>query len=212
MIWRQNFRLCVGGADVPAGWPRRVLRHLVLGHGLGVGSRVLDTGRDSGQLVRFLNGLHLEASSLPRGDEAVAGTVASAEDRYDLVIVRDLPAHRQSHSGAEAFEETADLLAQVSPGRCLSFLLHDGRAVDRVAADVERHLRRFPGTCITTTFSEGVMPVLPWQWITGHSPHGGFAMVTLRVPAAPLSREDWQRLGRSAASQVTAASGRRDVA
>ena len=46
------------------GLPRRVLRHLIFGHDVGVGSRVLDIGCGGGELVRFFDELGIKAAGI----------------------------------------------------------------------------------------------------------------------------------------------------
>ena len=76
--------------------PRRALRHLIVGHGLNVGSRVFDTGTHSGQLLAFLKALQLEAigwSDLPHpsGGSSSLEDLLAAAGPFDVIVARDLP-------------------------------------------------------------------------------------------------------------------------
>ncbi len=53
------------------GLPRRLLRHIFEGCPIGVGSRVLDVGCGSGELLRFLYQLCLDVSGLDDSQENV---------------------------------------------------------------------------------------------------------------------------------------------
>ena len=57
-------------------WPRHLLRHLLLDHNTGVGSRVLHVGQDGGELVRFLTHLGIQADQLD--DDPAARHTAAA--------------------------------------------------------------------------------------------------------------------------------------
>jgi len=201
--------------------PRRVLRHVIFAHEVGVGSRVLVAGRDDGELVRFFDRLGFSASGF---DETDSGKVAAfgmspsslfnageegtplpvERDRFDLVVVRDLRAYQGSLFSVSALEATAKLMACVRNCGHLVFvqrvatLLSSGAGGHSPSCYV-RHLSCFPGTCAFAEFPVGQTRSRSWQEILRFRRLSQIAAVSLRCPSQPIPRSDWLSRARAAA-------------
>jgi hypothetical protein len=195
---------------LPPGLSRRLLRRLIVGHGLGVGSRVLVAGRDTAALVGFLGrlGLIAHASESPPAPESSSIDAAATGDSvaepdpvlweetgWDLVLGLDLSAYEGSLYSAAAMHATAELLSCARPGGHALLLVqsrergfaHSGHA----ASCFLRHLSHFPGSLLAGEFSNGLVPVDPLAWIVGRRPRPGCLLAGLRLPDDPRSRFDW---------------------
>lgn len=88
--------------------PRRVLRHLVTNHSLGIGSRILIGGDESEELTCFFNRLGIEATSLD--------PVARRQEQFDAAVWIDLSqSGRQSLCSLGALERSNSYLQSVRP-------------------------------------------------------------------------------------------------
>lgn len=222
MSWLHQTQLDSDRRLEQTGLPRRLLRHLILSHETLVGSQVLDAGCGSGELVRFLDRLGLEAFGLDESPEAVATaraaaphlgfyearideTIPWAAQRFDLVLVRNLAVHGGSLFSLAALRATANLLACARPGGHLVFLARlAGDSHAGIAGHSEscyaRHLACFPGERHTTGFPDGLVAAVALTWFLGGRLRSGYVTASLRVPAQPLARADWLRLAEHAAA------------
>ncbi len=108
---------------------RKVLRHVVFGHKLAPGSRVLDAGCGYGELLHCLTALGMDAIGFddigampakPIDAEITYGRaseeVPSHRCLFDLAIVRDLPEYRTSLVSPEAIAATRNIMQCVRAG------------------------------------------------------------------------------------------------
>ncbi|MCA9114657.1 MAG: methyltransferase domain-containing protein [Planctomycetaceae bacterium] len=211
-------------------WPRHLLRHLLLDHNTGVGSRVLHVGQDGGELVRFLTHLGIQADQLD-DDPAARHTAAAgrpgrestdfprchyagpAEDipfeshQFDLIIVDRLHAWAGTLNSPEALLTTARLLSAVKPGGYLAVVRRSG-TTDFQSADGHRAacyaelLTRFPGTVTTTDLPEGLTRSETWNWVLGRRPRPGYSIATVQIPSEGISRNHWLQTAILASSQT----------
>lgn len=187
-------------ADVPV--PRRVLRFVLLAHGLGIGSRVLVIGSGDERLVRYLRQLGLDASRSPvvPGPGCSDKVLQLAEQgSFDLVFLPGESGFGENLLTAEAYRRTAACLACVRPSRFLAALTPAG-AHD--AECLRRHLQGFPGVLTSRTFRPGLA-----EWMFGGAdgePHRTYGVVSFRVPETPLSLADWLHIAERTAREPTA--------
>ncbi len=205
--------------------PRAVLRHLLLDHQVGLGSRVLDVGCGHGELVHHLDNLGIDANGLdespdnvdcakrlePRSDFQLvtAPAVQSLEhigndEPLDLIVVRHLTTYDGNLFGASSFQATAKLLQHLRPGGWLVFLVHRDTAERREdtrhdVACFARHLSSFPGTCRVSHFADCELSTIANDWLHGHRHHGEFLVTSLRAPQVRMSAAVWQQLATQAA-------------
>ena len=118
VVWSSRLRRRLLGPQLPPQFPRRLLRYLLVGHGLGVGSRVLDTGEDE-HLVRFLRELRLEA--FRPGDLGIQELYL--EQAFDMVVLRDLKSSGKLRG--EALSVVEQYLPSVRRGGSVVLLASD---------------------------------------------------------------------------------------
>lgn len=191
--------------------PRRALRHLIIGHGLSVGSRVFDTAPEGGSLVGFLKALQIEAlgwAHLPprsqaRPSSAVEKTARSLEPRidllsaagpFDVIVARELPSLRQSLLFPGPLAATAHLLSCIRPGGSLVYAvrsdLDSGNRYDHHAAACYRsHLETFRGRVTVAEFPDGLLHADPLRWIARRQ--GRTLLASLHIPTGPISPGEW---------------------
>ena len=116
--------------------PARVLRHLVIGHGLGPGDAVLVAGPLAGWFDEFLSGLGLRVR---REDETRAVERQAAGGGFDAVIWAGEAAGTAVAAG---FDPTADLTHAVRTGGQAITLAHT-ESTERFA-DGSSRVKRFP--------------------------------------------------------------------
>ncbi|MEX2286021.1 MAG: class I SAM-dependent methyltransferase [Planctomycetaceae bacterium] len=208
---------------VQTGLPRRLLRHLIFAHDIGVGSRVLDVGCGSGELVRFFDQLGVVATGVCLSADELSATRAGApglefletggvealrtQSRlFDMVTVRQSAAHAENLFSAEAFQATADLIDVLRPGGSLVFVLQHGKS-QFAAASVSRHESSccsqhfgvFPGACSTADFPTAAGQPDGWRWVLGQQPHSTTTTFTYTRAVNARERHDWRAIGEAAA-------------
>jgi hypothetical protein len=201
--------------------PRRVLRHVIFAHKVGVGSRVLVVGHDDGELVRFFDRLGFSASGFDEtqcGEPSALGTsppslldtgeegvpLSAEQYQFDLVVVRDIGLYQGSLFSLPVLEATAKLLACV---RSCGYLVFVQRVVTALSSDAGghspscyvRHLSCFPGTCAFAEFRVGQAPSRSWQEILRFRRLSQIAAVSFHCPSQPIPRFDWLSRARAAA-------------
>lgn len=197
------------------GLSRRVLRHLIFAHNLGVGSSVLDTGCGRGDLVRFFSGLGFRAagmdesrrniavarSSMPQFEFACAAADDAApwpEHAFDIVLVRRLSVYRGTMKSNSAFRATARLLSFVRPGGFLVYLAYGDQAPSSVASHATccyvEHLSHFALTPEVADIAEGLFGPKIWKRIVlGHS-RWSLKSITVPLPLEPIARGEWMQM------------------
>ncbi|HUG94167.1 MAG TPA: hypothetical protein VML55_25285 [Planctomycetaceae bacterium] len=206
-------------ALLPSGFPRRVMRRLIVGSGLGVGSRVLLAGRGAAALLPFFEGLGLAATGCDDDDaEAAAHQAAAAngelpagrfaarsahdEPAWDLVLGIELSAWDGSLFAGRALHATANLLSCTRPDGRAVLLVRFGEggcaAGGHTASCFVRHLSHFRGDLDVCDFPEGLARVDRFAWIVGRRPRPGCLLAGLRVPAVPPSPFGWHEQAEAA--------------
>lgn len=219
MLPLQGCSSSAGHSQSTVSFSRRLLRHLILGHDLGVGSRVFDTGQDGGRFVAFLRELQLDAVGWQEAELGAnrADGRSSARSRFDeilwerliddgpfdAIVARDLPELEQSLLSETSLAATARMLGCLRPGGALAVISRfdpdSGPACGRHRSDCfRRHLETFPGHCRIAEFPDGLLHADPWRWIVRRQPR--FIVATLRVPALALTRSQWLAAAESAAA------------
>jgi hypothetical protein len=203
--------------QLPAGVSRKLMRRLIVGTDLGVGSRVLVTGRAADDMVEFLVRLGLSAAALTGSADQPATTDTSREKQircqreteltadeltWDLVLGLGLDAYEGSLLAAEALHTTADLLASLRPlGRLILLVpIHgDGCAAGGHAASCfVRHMSSFAGAVEISGVTDGLVGVDPLGWIVGRRPRQDHLLAGLRTPEAAPSRFGWHEQAEAA--------------
>ena len=220
MGWLLRMRSVQKAPSVTPGLPLRVLRHLIVKHDFPIGSRVLDVGCGQGQLVQFLHELGFDVTGIDESHTAIEDARRAApqldlrhgrpdelapcrQHTFDVVLIRGFSDYREDLFAAQAFQATANLLSCVRPGMLLVFLVKIGcSAWGQIAAHsvacYEQQLAAFPGRCETTGWPDSYMQPETWRsFLSGRRP-AGYVATTLKVPSAPLSRDDWLQLAESA--------------
>lgn len=210
-------------ADQPYGQirlPRRLLRHLIVAHGIGVGSRVLDAGCGSGELTGYLSLLGIDVTGLDSSPVAIAAArrtvpnfdlhltrsehdVPSPDRQFDLVIVRGLSVYGHSLTSGEALGTTARLLSGLRPGGTLAFLARTGVPDERFGhstACYRQHLSCFPGDVESVLFQDGILQQFVPGWFSRYRSPSGHLVTKIRTPSLPLERSEWLRHAKSAAA------------
>ena len=206
-------------------WPRHLLRHLLLDHEAGIGSRVLHVGSDGGELVRFLTHLGLQAVqlddnpvqlSVSRDDVSPVAEVRHAspvegvpfdEQTFDLVIVDRLHAWGRTLNAPEALLAAAQLLSCVRPGGFLVVPRRSGSEEfhtcgGHTAACHADLLARFPREVSTVCLPDGLARSETWSWVLGRRPRPGHSVVSVKTPAEPIPRNTWLQTAVVASSQT----------
>lgn len=198
--------------------PTRLLKHVLTGHGLRLGGRVLVAGCGHGELVAFLDGIAYSVDAIDdrmdgieisrkrfprfefhyaRLDEAIPAPL----DEFDLILVQDLSVYRDNLMELKTRSATANLLACLKPGGELVFIgKQTGQAGCRSGhqpACWNRHLACFPGQLTTRHYRESFFQNARWDWLVGRREHNDYFTATLQTPSEKLTREFWQEFARS---------------
>lgn len=202
--------------------PKTVLRHVVMGHGLSVGSRVLVAGCINGNLVRFFDYLGMDACGLHASESEIETARMAAPDHefyhwrpdeplqlpereFDFVLVKNDSTSLETATPIASFAATADLLARLVPGGHLCFVSSVGssrlgKSVDQPAVRYERQLSSFPGTFKTTRLGNGLNRLFRRSWIFGSENATEYSVASLKTPPKPYSLGEWHRFADAAAS------------
>ncbi|MBW3541887.1 MAG: hypothetical protein KY476_16585 [Planctomycetes bacterium] len=175
--------------------PRRVLRRLILGHGLGVGSRVLLVGNPLSKLLPVFERLGIRAAALEgQGDEWL-GRLRSAK-AFDLVLAAGGWPRCDSLFSREAFQHSAAAAGSLRPGGWLTFLdcCDDERDFAHETRCYLRHLECFPGRVLPAEDAQNSR----WSWLPVRRPR--YVLVGLQVAAA--SSERWLQLADEASMSL----------
>lgn len=209
----------LGPAVSSAPLPSAVMRHLLLEHQIGWGSRVLDVGCGHGELVHFLDDMGIEAVGLdesaenltwaqnlePRSDFQLVTAPAEHsldhivdDEPLDLIVVRHLTTYEGDLFSPASFQASAKLLQHLRPGGWLSFLVHRHTTHQRGADSHElacfaRHLSFFPGTCHVSHFADCELSTIAYDWLHLHRHHGEYLVASLRIPQTHIDASEWHR-------------------
>lgn len=227
MLWSSLFQLTRPDPIPAPGLPRRLLRHLFLPQNLGVGGRLLDVGCGTGDLTQFCHLLGVESVGLDEHADRVSAARRAApqldffhvdldqplpvlDQTFDIVLARDLAAHRRNMQSAETLAATANLLATVRPGGQLVLLAradHDGGSSDDWHASdcLARHLKSFPGSPCVVDLRDPLTPFAAVRWMLGRRTQPGFRIGTVTTPREPICRRQWMDFAAAAGQRVPGA-------
>ncbi len=197
--------------------PIRLLKQVLIGHGVRLGGRVLVAGCGHGELVAFLDGI---AYSVDAVDDSADGiddarsrfpqfefhyarldeSVPAPKDEFDLILVQDLCVYRDNLLDLRTRSATANLLACLKPGGDLVFVRkRDGRlgcGAGHNPGCWKRHLACFPGQLEATAYGESFFERARWDWLCGPREHSDYFTVTLQSPPEKLNRNFWRDFAR----------------
>ena len=197
--------------------PTRLLKKVLLGHGLRFGGRVLVAGCGHGELVSFLDGIAYQVDGISDSrdeiDEArrrfpqfefqyarLAETVPEPKDEFDLILVQDLCVYQDNLLDLRTRSATANLLSCLKPGGDLVFVRkrrgNSGCGTSHHSGCWKRHLACFPGQLELTDFRESFFERAAWDWLFGTRDHTDYFTVTLQTPAEKLGRLYWRDFAR----------------
>lgn len=197
--------------------PVRLLKQVLVGHGVKLGGRVLVVGCGSGDLVAFLDGLAYDVNAIddsypslesarrrfPQFDfqySRIDDSLPATAGTFDLILVQDLSVYHGSLLDLRSRTATANLLSCVKPGGDLVFVnqavpSHDGTA-GHEASCWKRHLSCFPGHLETVSYPESWWQRAEWDWLLGRRDHRHFFTVSLQLHSQKLERDLWCDLAR----------------
>ena len=208
------------GHNFPTGLelPTRLLRQVLVGHGLHLGGRVLVAGCGHGKLVAFLDAIAYDVDAV---DDSVDGiedaqrlfprfqfhyarldeAIPAPTDEFDLILVQDLCVYRDNLLELKTRSATANLLACLKPGGDLVFVREHGgpMACGKGKHDAEcwkRHLACFPGQLEMKEYHESFLESAHWDWLVGKRPHHDYYTVTLQTPPEKLNQSFWRDFAR----------------
>jgi SAM-dependent methyltransferase len=197
--------------------PTRLLKQVLIGHGLRLGGRVMVAGCGHGELVAFLDGIAYDVEAVddsvdeiedarqhfPRFDFHYARldeSVPAPQDDFDLILVQDLCVYRDNLMDLRTRSATANLLSCLKPGGDLVFVRKDkgvlGCGSGHNALCWKRHLACFPGQIEMAEYSESYFGKDGWDWIFGKRDHKSYFTVTLQTPPEKLNRSFWRDFAR----------------
>jgi len=200
--------------------PRRLLRHLIVSHGIGVGSHVLDVGCGSGELTGYLSFLGIDVTGLDSTPAVIAAArravpdldfqltrseqdVPSPDRQFDLVIVRELNLYGHNLASGESLGTTARLLSALRPGGTLVFLApvdDTDESPPHSTTCFQQHLSCFPGDVESALFQDGILQQFVAGWFSRQRSPRGHLVTKIQIPLLLMERSDWLRHAESAAA------------
>lgn len=202
--------------------PRHVVQRLLMTHGMGIGTRVLDVGCGSGEFTGYLNFLGIDAVGMDDSPETIrrarqvrpqldfqyvrpSETLPWQPQSFDLAIVRWPHVYSGDLSLSLPLHVTANILSSVRPGGLLVLLDRVVSQPDVVESGHQlscwvKHLSAFPGTCRVRCLDAESLSATVWnRLLHRHSPNR-FQLTSLRTPAEPVPLKRWQQFALDAAS------------
>ena len=196
------------------GLPRRVLRHLIFAHETGVGSRILEVGCGTGELVSFFDQLGFVAVGIDESSEnleqagqtapsadffcgCVDETLAIPTDSCDLVIVRARSPFSGNLFDRKALRTTANLLTMLRPQGHLVFVVEPPPIIESLKSPGHtgdcymRHLAAFPGLRTFAEFPEQGLSGERLKRMMGQPSHSGVLTATLQLSIEKRPRDEW---------------------
>ena len=221
MDWIQRLKSESCMRLIRTGLPRRILRHLIFTHRIGVGSRILDVGCGRGDLVRFFNQLGFKASGIDQRYKRIAvglretpgldlrdgqlnEVIPSFEDPFDLIIVRSHELYENFLFSPDVFDSTALLLSKVKAGGALVFLQKReyGSEYERtghVGECFQKHLDHFPVECQLADFPDRILHGRTLRRYLSRRPRAGYFSATVFMDQKTSENpEKWQYIADSA--------------
>ena len=197
--------------------PRRLLKQVLVGHGLRFGARVLVAGCGHGELVAFLDEIAYQVEVIDDSTDSISEartcfpqfefhyarleeSIPVPADEFDLILVQDLCAYRQNLLDLTARSATANLLGCLKPGGDLVFVRKKNGQM-RCGAEHpcgcwKRHLACFPGQLELAEYRESFFERAQWDWLFGKRSHSDYYTVTLQTPKEKLQKTFWRDFAR----------------
>jgi SAM-dependent methyltransferase len=197
--------------------PTRLLKQVLVGHGLRFGGRVLVAGCGHGELVAFLDGIAYSVDAIDDSTDGIEDarrrfpqfefqyarldeSIPAPTDEFDLILVQDLCVYRDNLLDLRTRSATANLLACLKPGGDLVFVRKRigqlGCGAGHHSGCWKRHLACFPGQLETTDYRESFFDRAHWDWLYGPREHSDYFTVTLQTPPEKLTRNFWRDFAR----------------
>ena len=195
--------------------PTRLLKQVLVGHGLHFGGRVLVAGCGHGELVPFLDGLAYNVEAIDDSSDGIDAarrrfpqfefqyarldeSVQVSNEDFDLILVQDLCVYHDNLLDLRTRSATANLLGCLKPGGDLVFVRKESRdcGTGHQSGCWKRHLACFPGQLETTTYPESFFARVEWDWVFGPRDHSVFFTVTLQSPPEKLKPSFWRDFAR----------------
>jgi SAM-dependent methyltransferase len=194
------------------GIPRKVLSRLLSATNVGVGFRVLDIGCGCGELAAYLDSLGVPCTGFDESPmnvmEArravpdceftcgtISGSVPGPQVGFDLVLVREASVFRTSLLSPATLSATLQLLSRVRLGGCLAFLARIGSGSPTAGGHrfscYARHLGSLPGKYDLHEMPDGPILARSFRTLAAGQNGSGHAIAVLRLPAQPLSQDEW---------------------
>lgn len=195
-------------------WPRAMIRRLLLDHEIGLASRILIVGLAQAPLGSRLQHLGLEVSQLDESSaQVMCGRRASAEvtidhwregepvpvnaQSFDLVLIREHSAFRESLVTPQMALTLADLLAVLRPGGNLILsdqLADEGRIAGHEPERLQQMLSQFPGLVRQFTFRESLFSTESLRRLASLRTRRRRTMLSLTLPQVSIERNQWRKL------------------
>jgi SAM-dependent methyltransferase len=197
--------------------PTRLLKQVLVGHGLRFGSRVLVAGCGHGELVAFLDEIAYQVDVIDDSSDKISEaqahfpqfdfryarldeSIPAPADEFDLILVQDLCVYRQNLLDLSVRTATANLLACLKPGGDLVFVRKKdgmlGCGAGHQCGCWKRHLACFPGQLELKEYRESFLKQVHWDWLFGTREHSHYFTVTLQSPTEKLQRTFWRDFAR----------------
>ncbi len=205
-------------------WSRPMLRRLLIKHRVGIGSRVLVVGFVHGPLGARLSQFGLQIHELDESPENVMHArrehdelridhwhadeplPLEADDRYDIILVRNRSEFRRDLFSPHVTQLTADLLAALNPGASLVFMdeFHsEGTFLGHAPDCLANLLSQFPGQVTRKRFRRSLSTLDTWRSLLTTGRRGRREMVSLTIGENECDRNGW----RKQALQIACAGG-----
>ena len=197
--------------------PNRLLKHVLIGHGIRFGGRILVAGCGDGELIPFLDGLAYNVDAIDDSADVIDDvrqrfpqfdfqltrfdeSLPVSNNEFDLIIVQDLSVYRNNLLDLRTRTATANLLSCLKPGGDLVFVRKEDASAspDSVHGPAcwKRHLACFPGQFETLSYRELLFERANWDWLFGARDHSNYFTVTFQSPPEKLHRNFWRDFGR----------------
>jgi SAM-dependent methyltransferase len=207
------------------GIPRKVLSRLMTATRIGVGFRVLDVGCGHGELAAYLELLGIPCTGVDASRANIiaakrtvpacefhCGSISelefSSKVKFDLALIREASEYQASLLSKSALSTSLQLLSHVRPGGCLALLGRLGTGTPlgggHQLACYRRHLGSLPGTLDLHEVSDGLIFGRSFRSRTPGQSGSGHMIAVLRLPAQPLSQNDWKKAADVAAKSAGA--------
>ena len=186
-------------------YSRKVLRELIFGNDMRIGSRVLHVGCGKGDLTAFLADLAIDVVGI---DESISD-IQAASQRFPEIDFRAVSSDQIIPLAPQKFDQVifeynGKLVSPYWQAQLLSCLRPAGTLilVQKIDANPERQpviSSCFPGRRKEKTFNPGLLS----RWLAAQY-NSTIQLTSLRKPAQSIPRKEWLRMAESANAPQTA--------